>query len=542
MEFIECDVPQGQGYCCDNDCDCGITPIDQGSGLVFISKDVVDFRNDALTRDQLREKLAIRSGDTYVPVASYEPILICEKAARTRGIDLDVAAQDAQMFWSERKVPCRPTPPAGSVPPTPVPSQASDTPPMAPPVPPLPSQPESAPPVGSASFVDDEPIEEHSIASEPPIEPQPSVPDQSSTPAQDQSVDTSSFVDMSENDPLPEDARVSDVTAIGPPPSMNLPSSQSNTQSSPPPSPGKTDSISAEDVASAYADGPLAELAAKMAADQNPSPPKKTSKTTAISPSPFLEPDPPEGPESNSDASFAESPAGKKKKSILVPVIVVGVLLAGLSAGLVFWTITKGPDLRKQPEITARPAQSPATSRTSALESALSESENDPMETISSPASEPPAANASVAQESGAEPPIAQEASFATPPSENTVTQSPPPASTVQSPKADNARLTPAFFTKTYRFRDKAYFGTIRFFDISGTTGSYQQAVSPMGSNKVYNVTGSFVFDGKRITFSPNGASTNVIWELENLGEKESSFFDPRQANRADGRVVLSPE
>jgi hypothetical protein len=40
----------------------------------------------------------------------FQPILICEQAAKNRGLNLDVAANDARLWWGTGKVLRRATP------------------------------------------------------------------------------------------------------------------------------------------------------------------------------------------------------------------------------------------------------------------------------------------------------------------------------------------------------------------------------------------------------------------------------------------------
>ncbi len=111
MEYIECQITQGVGYCTDNDCPCTLTEIPQGTGFLFISPEVVTFRKDALSQVDLQAKLKpmIERGED-VSVTRYEPILICEEGAKRRHLDLTIAADDAVLWWKEHKAPLRETP------------------------------------------------------------------------------------------------------------------------------------------------------------------------------------------------------------------------------------------------------------------------------------------------------------------------------------------------------------------------------------------------------------------------------------------------
>lgn len=111
MEYMECEPVQGVGYCSDNDCPCTVTEIQPGTGYLYISPEVVEFRRDALSLAEARKKLApaVESGE-YVSTSKYEPILICKRGATLRNLDLEVAAEDARLWWKSHKAPLRPTP------------------------------------------------------------------------------------------------------------------------------------------------------------------------------------------------------------------------------------------------------------------------------------------------------------------------------------------------------------------------------------------------------------------------------------------------
>jgi hypothetical protein len=80
---------------------------------------VVAFRKDARTVaesnnkiKQLRQRLG--GGGVTFDQNVVAPILVCEQAARRRGLDLEVAAADAKYWWKTGLVPLRPTPLAGT--------------------------------------------------------------------------------------------------------------------------------------------------------------------------------------------------------------------------------------------------------------------------------------------------------------------------------------------------------------------------------------------------------------------------------------------
>ena len=123
MEYMELPEanPGGDGLCSDNDCPCGYpgARIPRGSGYIYISKEVVNFRRDARTVREAEKKIAMLRQRLDAGVIMFDqnilaPILMCEQGARKRGLDLEVAAADAKYWWKKGLVPLRPTPLAGS--------------------------------------------------------------------------------------------------------------------------------------------------------------------------------------------------------------------------------------------------------------------------------------------------------------------------------------------------------------------------------------------------------------------------------------------
>jgi hypothetical protein len=104
--------------CSDDGCPCGSVSIPYGGGYLFISQSAVEFRKNARSDAELKKKAAayIKSlqsgGKTFVVLdpTIYKAILICEKAAKRRGLNLHVAAADAKYAWETGKAPLRPTP------------------------------------------------------------------------------------------------------------------------------------------------------------------------------------------------------------------------------------------------------------------------------------------------------------------------------------------------------------------------------------------------------------------------------------------------
>jgi len=112
--YFECSFPKGNALCSDDSCPCSSNIIPPGSGYLYISEEVVEFRKDALTETAAMAKiqdLQRKLGGVIVnPVVLASPILMCILAADRRNIDLTVAGNDAKHWWKTGKVPLRPTP------------------------------------------------------------------------------------------------------------------------------------------------------------------------------------------------------------------------------------------------------------------------------------------------------------------------------------------------------------------------------------------------------------------------------------------------
>jgi len=116
MQFFE--VPEahpGQdGICSDNECPCGYpgATIPRGTGYMYVSKSVVDFRRDALTVKEAAEKMQRMQANSFIIFDQnvVTSTIMCEQGARKRGLDLAVAAADAKYWWETGLVPLRETP------------------------------------------------------------------------------------------------------------------------------------------------------------------------------------------------------------------------------------------------------------------------------------------------------------------------------------------------------------------------------------------------------------------------------------------------
>jgi|GEM_PF-1978543 len=125
VEYFEVLRPQGDGLCSDKACPCPETVIPRGSGYLYISQELINFRKDCLTYAQLQKKLdAMAKVDSlndsspdgfirFLPPGTTSPIMMCKQGATLRDLDLGVAASDANYWWKTGLVPLRVTPKAG---------------------------------------------------------------------------------------------------------------------------------------------------------------------------------------------------------------------------------------------------------------------------------------------------------------------------------------------------------------------------------------------------------------------------------------------
>ena len=111
VEFFEHDDRRsGHGVCSDNNCPCREDKIPRGTGYLYIDQALVDFRRKYPSQNSAREAMLQKikglraSGLTF---GSYRigPILVCEKVAKLRNLDLKIAADDARIWWETGKVP-----------------------------------------------------------------------------------------------------------------------------------------------------------------------------------------------------------------------------------------------------------------------------------------------------------------------------------------------------------------------------------------------------------------------------------------------------
>ncbi len=432
MEHIECEDIKGVKYCSDNDCPCTLTEIPPGKGYLYISKQVVDYRRDALTQAELKKKLAptIQRGEN-VSISEYEPILMCELGANNRHLDMIVAAEDAEHWWKTHTAPLRETPLTPEY------------------------RKEFAKPT-----------------------PEPSAP-------------------TSPEDPQTENSYK--IAKNG----LTEAKNDENIITQPKP---EIDNVSTEDVVSQFAGTPLAEMAAKMEDEDDSSTDPFSATDTAV-PSNTLSIN-----WANMNDDVIESPPPpvihKKKSSKPLIISLILIVLLGIIGGIVFF-LYKTMKVEKQ--ITLKQEQIEVEVRNE----------------ISIPVEKPIVEEIPEKKEE-----LEKEEKVV----EKEVIKNKP----VEKPPA--ILLTQAFFQFNYLFEDNNYYGSIKFNDISTSDGKYKQEVHPKGINKVYHVTGSLSYTNNQIVFFPNGANTEIIWQVQSLNSNEKSaiFYDPKIENRDEAIISLT--
>lgn len=109
--IMECPPFQGQAFCSDSDCSCSNTIMPPGKGYLWIKPEIVETRKKCLTLAEMQKHMATTKTTTIDEIRErYLPIVVCEKAAIKRNLNLDVASADFTMWVMRGKVLCRPTP------------------------------------------------------------------------------------------------------------------------------------------------------------------------------------------------------------------------------------------------------------------------------------------------------------------------------------------------------------------------------------------------------------------------------------------------
>ncbi|MBD3421364.1 MAG: hypothetical protein GF398_14705 [Chitinivibrionales bacterium] len=497
MDYMECEVKPGDTVCLDLSCSCKSSKLPRGTGYLFISEECVEFRRHALSREALQSKLApLLTQGNYIPFSNYEPLLLCEIAARSRNLDLPTAAQDAQMWWESSQAPLRHTPKEGEV---------------------------------AAAL---QPIDE-AIGNKPAELPQASIAEQSEIQPQ---ISTAEDVPGESHASSQNTADASDTTP------GELTGGESNEASAVETDQPAEAEVSESDTNTALNDlmgGPLSEFASKMAkqsglgttvhgdedsgpAAQQPVAPTPTPTVMASSAS-LVNEDWSAPRDDVAAAEYPNQPGHTKKKGISG--VIVGLSLAVIAVmGAGVWIFLNRAQLFSGSE-SSQPVRPVTTFETVDEFGSYAPDESD--ESTPVPADEPQQDEKAVVPEAEPEPAPGQGAE-----------------AELQKQEDPATEITSSFFQTRYKFTDKSYAGSIEFSNVSSLSGSYAQIVHAKGSTKQYNVRGTFTYTNQRIIFAPRGAKTTVTWQIEKLdGDAGNAvFFDPNVARRADGRILLIRE
>ena len=103
--------------CDDRNCPCpGDIPLQPGkTAYVFISDNLLEMRRDAITYLDLHRKLDALTSRlsldcSYFGAGTVDALVLCERGARLRNLDLKVALEDAALCFQEGFMPLRATP------------------------------------------------------------------------------------------------------------------------------------------------------------------------------------------------------------------------------------------------------------------------------------------------------------------------------------------------------------------------------------------------------------------------------------------------
>jgi hypothetical protein len=117
VKYFQVKIPLLSQYLCSDDsCPClGKEWLVPGkTGFVYISDAVVQMRADSLTYKQFIRRAnkspEARGITVFFSSGVAQPLFMCEQAAKQRGLDLAVAAKDAEYMFKYGWCPLRPTP------------------------------------------------------------------------------------------------------------------------------------------------------------------------------------------------------------------------------------------------------------------------------------------------------------------------------------------------------------------------------------------------------------------------------------------------
>ena len=117
LEYFESPVRDTDGYCSDPQCPCAEVKIPRGTGYLYVAPKLVEYRRNFRTLHDLEQEIERMEQTTNYMVMLdphlVSPILVCERGARRRALNLEIAAADARRWWESGLVPLRPSPAAG---------------------------------------------------------------------------------------------------------------------------------------------------------------------------------------------------------------------------------------------------------------------------------------------------------------------------------------------------------------------------------------------------------------------------------------------
>lgn len=108
--MMECPPFPGRVVCSDAECPCDNTTMPPAKGYLYISQELAEFRLKCLSMRELEDAISQALPGQIVTGAVGLPIVLCERGARLRKLDLEVAAQDYDTWVKTSKAPCRATP------------------------------------------------------------------------------------------------------------------------------------------------------------------------------------------------------------------------------------------------------------------------------------------------------------------------------------------------------------------------------------------------------------------------------------------------
>jgi len=108
--------PRAEGEqvrCSDKGCDCGGVVLSYNEAYLYVSEKAAAFRMRTPSYDAVRQELAKQQSGgvaTKVRATDWTGIIVCEKSAKERKLDLHVARADAAHWWDTGEMPLRATP------------------------------------------------------------------------------------------------------------------------------------------------------------------------------------------------------------------------------------------------------------------------------------------------------------------------------------------------------------------------------------------------------------------------------------------------